>query len=302
MTILVTGCSGFVGSNLCERLCQNNIVLGIDREDLPHDMQVNENFSFYQVDLLRGDLEDILKKVDFVIHLAASAGVKPSCDSPLSYCENNILVTLRLLDLCAKMRIKYFTYASSSTVYGNDCNIESTRSTDSLLSPYAITKKSVELFCDWYARQYDMKIVGFRLFSVYGPRCRKDMAPYKFINAILNDEPIYINGDGSLRRDFTYVTDVIDGILSSLDYIVNMETNHEIFNLGNASDVSINNFIEMIETLTQKKSQRVYSSELACDSLITSANLTKSHTYLNYYPKVSLADGLKNTITYISKI
>jgi UDP-glucuronate 4-epimerase len=302
MNILVTGCSGFIGSNLCETLCQENNVWGIDRVNLPHDFQANKNFSFYQADLLQADLVEILEKVDFVIHLAASAGVKPSCDSPTLYCENNILVTLRLLDLCAKMKIKYFIYASSSTVYGNGTNIESIPTTDSLLSPYAITKKSVELFCDWYSRHHDMKIVGFRLFSVYGPRCRKDMAPYKFINAILNDEPIYINGDGSLRRDFTYVSDVVDGIVLTLQYITNMKTNHEIFNLGNASDVSINDFIGTIETLIQKKSKRVYSPEFACDSLITSANLTKSHTLLSYSPKVSLIDGLIKTIQYISKI
>ncbi len=304
MKILVTGCAGFIGSNLCEKLIELNTyeVYGLDINNLPVDFKYKDKIVFYKEDILNNDLVSIKNiKPDVVIHLAAVAGVSESCIIPKKYVDININGTINVIDNCIKNNVNKIIYASSSSIYGNTDNIDTYESTDTLQSPYSITKKCSEMIFDYYSRFYDLNILGLRFFSVYGPRCRKDMAPYIFINNILNDKPISINGDGNILRDFTYIDDIIDGILKSILYLNKNKISHQLFNLGNGNSITINNFIKKIENLTNKKAKINYDLQKKYDNLKTCADLKKSNEILNYKPKIDIELGLKLTIDYFIK-
>jgi UDP-glucuronate 4-epimerase len=299
MKILITGCSGFIGSNLCEKLIELNnfIVYGIDINDLPSDFKNKNKIVFMKEDINTPELTSIKSlNPDIVIHLAALAGVSESCNVPQKYIDANIKGTINLIENCIKYNVKKIIYASSSSIYGNTENIDVYNTTDTLQSPYSITKKCCEMLFDYYARFYNLNIVGLRFFSVYGPRCRKDMAPYIFINSIINDKNITINGDGSVIRDFTYIDDIVDGIIKSIEYVNKNNKIHEIFNLGNGNPITINEFINKIENILNKKAKIIYGSPKKHDNLKTCADLKKSFEKLNYIPTININTGLTLTI------
>jgi UDP-glucuronate 4-epimerase len=295
MSILVTGCSGFIGSHLCEKLIELGCnVIGIDINDLPDDFKYKDKLIFEKEDI-RIHVNSISKyNPDIIIHLAALAGVYSSTQEPQNYVTTNIIGTVNILEEAKRCGVNKIIYASSSTVYANENNKETFNTPSSLLSPYAITKKSCEMLFDYY----DCKCIGLRFFSVYGPRGRKDMAPYIFINKILNNEIISIYGTGNTRRDFTYISDIIDGIVLSIKLINEKDFKHKVFNLGNSRSVTIKHFLSVIEKVTEKKANIRYLEKRECDSEITHADLSKAHEILNYNPIVSLEDGVKKTVQW----
>ena len=301
LKILITGCSGFIGSHLTSKLVENENyeIIGLDINPFSNDCPFLSKIKFYKEDINNDILYSIInEKPDLVIHLAAMAGVGYSCSNPCKYIDVNIKGTTNLIQKCLENNIKKIIYASSSSVYGNEDNLDIFETTFHLQSPYSITKKACEMIFDYYSRMNGLSCIGLRFFSVYGPNGRKDMAPYIFIDSILNDKVITIHGDGSILRDFTYISDIVDGISSSIEFINDDKKclKHEVFNLGNNNAVSIHHFIHIIEEIVNKKALLQYGESKNYDNKFTLADLKKSSDLLNYNPVVDLHKGLLLTI------
>ena len=312
MKILVTGCVGFIGSHLCEKLLQDkNIVLGIDNINDYYDINIKlknlkilkayNNFDFKKEDICNTKCITQFKP-DKVCHLASMAGVRYSIDNPKIYVKNNIEGFVHILEECVKNNIKNVVYASSSSVYG--LNKKVPFSEDDIInncnSPYATSKLAMENFASTYSQLYDISCIGLRFFTVYGPRGRPDMAPYKFLKAIINQEKFLKYGNGSSSRDYTYIDDIINGIIGALDNKKKVKC--EIYNLGNSSPVSLNNFINICEQVCNKKSTYYQIENQLGDVPHTYADISKAKEDLNYNPKISLEEGLKHTYEYIKTL
>jgi UDP-glucuronate 4-epimerase len=308
MKILVTGCAGFIGSHVCERLLNAKInVIGIDNINDYYDQNKKRdslkilfkynNFTFVEEDIIDTKIIETFKP-DKVIHLAAMAGVRYSLENPTLYCKVNIEGTVNLLEQSKNIGVDLFVYASSSSVYGNkDGEFIETQDLDVPESFYAATKQTVELMAKTYSKLYGLRTIGLRFFTVYGPRGRPDMAPYKFINKILNDEAIDKYGDGTSYRDYTYVDDIVDGIICAM----NSEYKCEVFNLGNNKTWTLNDFIKMCEQVTNKKAILNEMGKQVGDVNGTSANIDKSKVMLGYNPVVGLLEGLTNLNSSLKK-
>lgn len=303
--VLVTGCAGFIGSHVAENLLKRgDIVIGIDEVNDYYDVKQKEanlkildkfyNFTFYKQDLADLDkLKTVFEKHKFthVAHLGARAGVRPSIENPFIYEQSNIKVTLNLLELSKDSNIENFVLTSSSSVYGNSKKIPflETDNVDNPISPYAATKKSTELLGYTYHHLYGLNINVIRPFTVYGPRGRPDMAPFIFPSKISKGESIKKFGDGSTKRDYTYIDDFVKGFISALD----KPLGYEVFNLGNESPVSLNEFIETIEEIVGKKAIINQMDMQAGDVEITYADISKAKKLLNYEPKTNIKEGLR---------
>ena len=305
MKILVTGAAGFIGSHVAEALLQRgDFVVGVDdvndyynvkfKEDNLAILKKSKDFKFYRQDIrdysgLRKIFEK--EKPDKVIHLAARAGVRASIQDPLLYEAVNIKGTMNLLDLAKDYSVKSFVFASSSSVYGNQKKtpFSETDDVDSPISPYAATKKAGELICYTYHHLYAMKITCLRFFTVYGPRGRPDMAPYKFIELVIQGKPLSKYGDGKTKRDYTFVDDIVKGIIAASD----KELDFEIINLGNKKPVSLNDFISIVEKLTGKKALIDQQPMQPGDVDITYADIRKAQKLLGYKPETSFEAGMK---------
>ena len=268
-TIIVTGCAGFIGSHLGERLLSDGYrVIGIDIVNDYYDINqkkenlaiLNEykNFEFYQEDICNNEFFDNLlktNKVDVIIHLAAMAGVRYSLENPLKYESTNIAGFINILECCKKYNINKLIFASSSSVYGlnEKTPFSETDDVNCCNSPYACSKLSMEIYAKTYARLYGMSIIGLRFFTVYGPRGRSDMAPYIFLKSILEGRKIKKYGDGTTSRDYTYISDIVDGIALSNIKLLSSNIDFEIINLGNNYPVSLNRFIEICELVSNKR-------------------------------------------------
>lgn len=303
-TILVTGVAGFIGSHTAKRLLQEgNRVISLDEindyyspkwkyENLS-ELEKNSNFTFKKADIR--DLNALEKiftefKFDAIIHLAARAGVRPSIEQPLLYEEVNVKGTLHLLEMARKHNIKQFVFASSSSVYGNQSQVPF-RETDPVnepISPYAATKKAGEMLCHTYSHLYGINCICLRFFTVYGPNGRPDMAPYIFTKAILEGQKIKKFGNGETRRDYTYIDDIVSGVVAS----VKLNRKFEVINLGNSHPVSLNEFISTLEKITGKQMQIEELPIQAGDVEQTFADISKAQNLLGYQPKTSFADGL----------
>jgi UDP-glucuronate 4-epimerase len=304
MNIVVTGGAGFIGSHLCEKLIDSGSkIICVDNFDNFYNPAIKENnlsevigsgyFKLYRSDICSFDqMEEIFSKnsVDMVIHLAARAGVRPSIEQPLLYEKVNILGTMNLLECCKRYNISKFIFASSSSVYGGNKKIPFSEedNVDHPISPYAATKKAGELICYTYHNLYKISIFCFRFFNVYGPRQRPETAIHKFTRQILNGEDIEIYGDGSSSRDYTYIDDVISGILRSLDRIKGFE----VINLGNSNTVKLIDLIRLIEITTGGKGQLKFVKNQPGDIFITYADIRKARKMLKYLPKTNIKDGL----------
>ena len=304
MKILVTGCAGFIGSHVCEDLLQKqNIVYGLDnlndyynvnqkKENLEI-LKLYPNFFFQKGDITnKVDLSLINGSFDVIVHLAALAGVRYSISNPNLYVDTNINGTINLLEACRQNNVNRFVYASSSSVYGLNTRIpfKETDLIEKCNSPYAVTKLSKEAFCKMYHQLYGIHTIGLRFFTVYGPRGRPDMAPFKFMDSIILGRAIDKYGGGESMRDYTYISDIVDGVVSAVnksDVIKN-----EIYNLGNTNPVSLNEFIEACEMVAGKMARINQVGEQMGDVPITCADITKAKRDLNYHPKVALEDGL----------
>jgi len=310
MNIVVTGGAGFIGSHLCEKLIDSGLkIICVDNFDNFYSPAIKENnlsgviggsyFKLYRSDICSLDqMEEIFSKnsIDMVIHLAARAGVRPSIEKPFLYEKVNILGTMNLLECCKRYNISKFIFASSSSVYGGNKKIPFSEedNVDLPISPYAATKKAGELICYTYHNLYKISIFCFRLFTVYGPRQRPEMAIHKFTRQILNGENIEIYGDGSSSRDYTYIDDVISGILSGLEQIGGFE----VINLGNSNTVKLIDLIRLIEITTGEKGQLKFTGNQPGDVFITCADIRKARKMLKYLPKTNIKEGLAKFVKW----
>ncbi|MBD3202924.1 SDR family NAD(P)-dependent oxidoreductase, partial [Candidatus Woesearchaeota archaeon] len=285
--ILVTGAAGFIGSHTCEELLNRDYsVVAIDNFNKYYDPKIkkrniknflkNKNFSFYKADIRDfAKLTQIFdRKIDKIIHLAARAGVRPSLKKPRLYFDVNVSGTLNLLELAKKFKINNFIFGSSSSVYGENTKIPFSEKhrTDCQISPYASSKKAGELICKTYSHLYSLNITCLRFFTVYGERGRPDMAPYKFTNLIYNDKPIEMYGDGTSKRDYTYIKDIVSGILTALE----KNFRFEIINLGNSDPIELKRFISIIEKKLNKKAKIIQKPIPKGDVKITYADISKA--------------------------
>jgi UDP-glucuronate 4-epimerase len=311
-TILVTGGAGFIGSHLCEHLLSDGIkVICLDNFDSFYDPNIKiRNVEGIEkkfpdlFELVTGDIRnpEHLKgifqktKVDFVVHLAARAGVRPSISDPLLYQDVNIRGTIVLLEACKAHGIKNFIFASSSSVYGENQRVPFTEKDLDIqpISPYGATKRAGELLCYSYHYLYGMNIACLRIFTAYGPRQRPEMAIHKFTRFIDQGEKIPIFGDGSSRRDYTYIDDLIEGILG----VIRHHKGFEVYNLGESQTTSLIELIRLIEqTFGEKADIEMLEPQLG-DVSITYADITKAKRMLEYQPKVKMGEGIRRFVEW----
>jgi len=309
-TVLVTGQAGFIGSHLTEKLLKKGYqVVGVDNFNdyySPKQKQANiqplkkdKNFKEYRLDILETEkLKKVFKenKIGLIVHLAARAGVRPSILNPELYKKVNIQGTKNLLEMAKEFKIKRFVFGSSSSVYGEQKKIPFSES-DRLgkpLSPYAASKQEAEKLCQEYAGKYRMQMTILRFFTVYGPRGRPDMAPYLFTEKILKGKPIIRFGDGSSSRDYTYVADIVEGIIKAVE----RPFKFEIINLGNNQPVKLNDFIALIEKLIGKKAKIKKQPRHPADVERTYADINKAKKLLNWQPKTDLETGMRKFIEW----
>jgi len=304
MKALITGVAGFIGSHLCQRLLADGWnVVGVDNFDDFYDPQIkrrnisdclkNNNFRLIEADIRDGEAmgKAAGEDVQIIVHLAAMAGVRPSIAQPLLYGDVNVNGTIVLLELAKKHRIDKFIFGSSSSVYGNNEKVPFSEddNVDFPISPYAATKKAGELICHTYHHLCDMSITCLRFFTVYGPRQRPDLAIHKFAKLIEQDNPIPVYGDGSMMRDFTYIDDIVNGIVAAMGRC----DGFNIYNLGESQPISVNDLITEIEKALGKKAIRQYQPLQPGDVKRTYADVTKAARDLNYNPSTSIQAGLK---------
>jgi UDP-glucuronate 4-epimerase len=303
--ILVTGGAGFIGSNLIKALLKTNncYVINFDNFDDFYSIKQKKNnislfndysnYEFIEGDIRNSnDLEKINQKVDVVIHLAAKAGVRPSILNPKLYQDVNICGTQNLLEFSKERNISQFLFASSSSVYGANQNLPWKEDEKLLpISPYASTKLSGEMMGHVYSQLYDIRFVAMRFFTVYGPGQRPDLAIHKFFKSIYNGDPITMYGDGLTSRDYTYVDDIVSGIIEAIDY---SDTKFEIVNLGNNQSVNLKTLISHIEKIVAKNAVIVNYPDQLGDLKHTYANISKAISLFKYNPKTDLEVGLNN--------
>ena len=310
MTIIVTGSAGFIGFHTAKKLLEHgHNVIGIDNFNDYYDVQIkedrnkileeNKNFKLYRVDL--GDEEAIKRlfekeKIDKICHLGAQAGVRYSIENPQAYENANIKGTLNLLEAARHNNIKDFIFASSSSVYGNQEKVpfSETDNIDYPISFYAATKKANELMAYTYHHLYGLNCVGFRFFTVYGPWGRPDMALFKFTKLILEDKPIPVFNAGKHSRDFTYIDDIVDGVITAIEN----PFSYEIINLGNNTPVELLDYIATIEKAIGKKAKKEMLPLQDGDVEKTYADIEKAQKLLNYNPKTDINIGIKNFVDW----
>ena len=314
--ILLTGGAGFIGSHVAEALLRRGAVLSIV-DNLDHfyssawknrnleDVRRAGSFEFFERDIC--DAESMRETVaatrpDVVVHLAARAGVRPSIEQPRLYEHVNVAGTVNLLELCREFRVGKFIFGSSSSVYGMSSHAPFSEEQHDLLpiSPYAATKLAGESFCYTYAHLYGLPAICLRFFTVFGPRQRPDLAIHKFVALVEKGEPLPIFGDGQTGRDYTYVDDIVAGVLAAIDYtpLAVKGALFEIFNLGNSHPVKLNELLDTLEKVTGKKAIRERKDEQPGDVPLTWADISKAGKLLGYRPKTPIEDGLKKFVAW----
>jgi UDP-glucuronate 4-epimerase len=304
-TVLVTGGAGFIGSHLCEHLlCSGRRVAVVDNLDDFYDPQLKRanleaiksasDYDFHPVDIRDASrLEQVFQRVrpEVVIHLAARAGVRPSLLYPALYTSVNVDGTLCLLELSRKYQVQKFIFASSSSVYGqfNRLPFSEDDPTSKPLSVYAATKVAGEGLAFTYAHLYQLPIICLRLFTVFGPRQRPDLAIRKFAELIQEGKELPVFGDGSMSRDYTYVSDAVSAIALALE----CRRPFEVFNVGNSRPIRLDYMIDTLESALGKKAKRVFLPVPPGDMPVTFASLEKSRRLLGYSPKVSFEEGMR---------
>jgi UDP-glucuronate 4-epimerase len=311
MTILVTGGAGFIGSNLIEKLTnENHNVFCLDNFDTFYDPLIKrQNIEKCLVKsnytLIEGDIRDknLLNKIfaeneiELVIHLAARAGVRPSILEPELYYDINVFGTLILLEAMKAANVRRLLFASSSSVYGNNKKVPFSENdnVDFPISPYAATKKAGELLCHTYHNLYGFDIFCLRFFSVYGPRQRPEMAIHNFARKILDGRPISVYGDGTSKRDYTFIDDIVNGTISAMHNL----KGYEIINLGESKTYSLNTVVALLEKSLSKKAIINKLPFQPGDVHLTNADITKAKRFLDYNPATSLEDGVSKFINWL---
>jgi UDP-glucuronate 4-epimerase len=312
MKALITGAAGFIGSHLCERLLADDwAVVGVDNFNDFYDPQIkrrnisnclmNKNFQLIEADIRDSDDMDkvVGGDVKIIVHLAAMAGVRSSIAQPLLYADVNVNGTVVLLELAKKHRVDKFIFGSSSSVYGNNKKVPFSEddNVDFPISPYAATKKAGELICHTYHHLYGMSVTCLRFFTVYGPRQRPDLAIHKFAKLIERGKPVPVYGDGTMMRDFTYIDDIVNGVVAAM----NKCDGFNIYNLGESQPITVNDLIAEIEKSLGKKAIRQYQPPQPGDVERTYADVTRSVRELGYNPKTPIQAGLAGFVAWLRK-
>jgi UDP-glucuronate 4-epimerase len=310
-TVVVTGGAGFIGSHLCEALARRgDRVVAVDNLNDFYDPAIKRGnlaalgklpgFRFVEADIRdRSKMasEIASARPDAIVHLAAMAGVRPSIEDPAHYADVNVMGTVSVLDAAVAARVPKFVFASSSSVYGNNekAPFSEEDRVDAPISPYAATKKAGELIVHSYAHLHGLAAPCLRLFTVYGPRQRPEMAIHKFARLILAGKPVPMFGDGSMRRDFTYVDDIVDGVLRSLD----RARGYRIYNLGESRTVSLLELISALGEALGRKPSIERLPEMAGDVRVTYADVSRARAELGYEPAFPLEAGLKRFAAWL---
>ena len=319
MAVLLTGAAGFIGYHTSQRLLsQGEQVVGIDNMNPYYSTalkkaRLNEllnhpNFVFYQIDIAnRIAMEEAIASINLtsIIHLAAQAGVRYSLENPFAYIESNLIGHMVILELARQQdNLEHMVYASSSSVYGGNSKIpfSETAPVDNPVSLYAATKKSDELLSLSYSHLYDIPQTGLRFFTVYGPWGRPDMALWLFTEAILAGRPIRVFNHGDMRRDFTYVDDIVTGVLAARDqppeHNSSASPRHRIYNIGNSQPERLLRLIEVIEDSLGKKAERILEPMQPGDIKETYADLTAIQRDLGFRPTTNIEDGIPRFISW----
>lgn len=307
MAILITGGAGFIGSHIVEALLArgDEVIILDDFNDYYDPAAKVRNLATVSgqpgLHLVRGDIADeaavarafSVRPVRAVIHLAARAGVRPSLRDPVLYERVNLQGTLLLLEASRRAAVERFLFASSSSVYGLSATVPFSESDPAArpISPYAATKRAGELHCYTYQHLYGLPIACMRLFTVYGPRQRPDLAIHAFTQRIWSGRPIRVFGDGTSARDYTFISDIVDGFLAVLDRPTPFA--YEIFNLGNSHPVQLNSLIHLIEHTLGRTAIVEFAPEQPGDVRLTFADIAKSQRLLGYRPRVSIEEGIE---------
>jgi len=313
--VLVTGGAGFIGSNVTEYLLsRGDDVVIVDEINDYYDVKIKEGNIRHLQDLVKGTphrlsvyrgdicdesfMTDLFEneRPEWVCHMAARAGVRPSIQDPFVYIHSNIRGTTMLMELSHKYNVKNFVFASSSSVYGGSSStfFSENENVDNPVSPYAASKKACELLAYTYHHLYKLNVTGLRFFTVYGPRGRPDMAPFKFIDRISRGLQIQQFGNGSSSRDYTYISDIVDGVVRSID----RPYPYEIFNLGKGDGTSLKEFIGLVEKYVEKKANIKVMPDQPGDVPYTCADVTKAYDLLGYKANVAFEDGIRKTASW----
>ena len=310
MNIILTGAAGFIGFHTTLALLKKKInVYGIDDLNPYYDVRLKkdrlailkkyENFHFLKKKIEDKKIHSFFKKkdIDVIINLAAQAGVRHSLKNPYVYVESNVLGQVNMLELAKNVEAKKFIYASSSSVYGGNKKMPFSVSqrVDNPISLYAATKKSSELVAECYSHLFNIKCIGLRFFTVYGPWGRPDMATFIFTKNIIEGKTIEIFNYGKMERDFTYIDDIVQGILGALK---NNISNHKVYNLGNSNPEVLLEFVELIEKTLNKKAQKKLLPIQPGDVSKTFADITESKKDLKFSPKTKISEGIPKFISW----
>lgn len=305
---LITGAAGFIGAKTSEILiAQGHTVVGIDNVNDAYDPRMKEyrlkklqampGFKFHRRDISEKSCIELFKdeKLDGVIHLAARAGVRFSVENPWVFIESNVIGTLNMLEVCRQYGCKKFVMASTSSIYGENPPYPTpeTASSSEPMQPYAASKKGAEALVHSYHHLYDIDSTIVRYFTVYGPAGRPDLAMFRFVQWIIEGQPVRINGDGNQSRGFTYIDDIARGTIAALKPL-----GYEIINLGGHEVISINELVALTEELTSKKANVQYGPPNLADMLTNQADVSKARTMLGWEPQFNLRMGLKNLIDW----
>jgi len=309
LKIVVTGCAGFIGSRVSSLLVENgHEVCGLDNLSDAYDVRmkdwrVDNILTPGGIDWVNGDITDrdlvvgLIEEFepDAVVNLAARAGVRQSIDNPWVYYETNVTGTLNLLEACKDAGVSRFLLASTSSVYGkNQMPFSEDAEIDSLLSPYAASKKAAEDLCKLYNYLFDFDVTVFRFFTVYGPSGRPDMSLFRFVRWIVEGEPLQLNGDGTQQRDFTHVDDVARGVVAAVD----RRPGYETINLGSDRPVELNSVIAEIESLVGNTAKIEHHPFPATDVMATWANISRARELLDWEPKIDMKQGVASVVDW----
>ncbi|MDD3687902.1 MAG: GDP-mannose 4,6-dehydratase [Bacteroidales bacterium] len=310
--IIVTGGAGFIGSNLCDYLLTTgNEVVCIDNFDDYYDPKIKRHniqqalthphYRLIEEDIKNTDriANQLVGEFDAIIHLAAKAGVRYSLENPVGYEESNVVGTKSILQLAIEKNIKQFVFASSSSIYGNAPAPFNEEYKDlQPISPYAQTKLFSEKTGKEFSEKYDLNFISLRFFSVYGPRLRPDLVMNKIAGSIYRNEKLRIFGDGSTSRDYTYVDDIIAGIMKAVDY---KNSKFETFNLGNGNPIKLTDIISLFENETKQKVNIEFVDSIKGESDITWANNAKAKRLMSFEPNINISEGIKNYLDWYKK-
>jgi UDP-glucuronate 4-epimerase len=327
MNILITGAAGFIGFTLSKSLLDlGHVVVGIDNINNYYDITLklarleilkkNENFKFYKCDIAnKNELETVFNNYKFerVVNLAAQAGVRYSLENPQAYAESNLVGFLNILEVCRNYKIAHLVYASSSSVYGLNSKVpfKTSDDVDHPVSLYAATKKSNELMAHAYSYLFGIPTTGLRFFTVYGPWGRPDMALFKFTKAILKGEEIEIFNNGELSRDFTYIDDIVNGILKIIDLIpeknpkwiqsdvsdpANSSAPFKVYNIGNGTPVKLLDFVNALETSLGIQAKKKFLPMQPGDVYKTWCDTSELKSIINYSPTINIYQGVDNFV------